>query len=74
MLAGPKQAIFGPNEPPRSDRAIADNWRGLYGSDPFSSMLPGTTVKVVRNGAIGSNISIFPVFFSVGMATGTGGH
>ena len=36
MLAGLKQAVSGPNEPPRSDRAIADSWRGLYGSDPFS--------------------------------------
>jgi len=74
MLAGPKQAIFGPNEPPRSDRAIADNWRGLYGSDPFSSMLRDAAIEVLRNVAIGSNISMFPVFFSARMATGSGGH
>jgi hypothetical protein len=41
MLTGPKQAVSGPNEPPRSDRVIADSWRGLYGSDPFSSMRRG---------------------------------
>ena len=38
MLLGPKRAISGPMEPPRSDRVIADSWRGLYGSDPFSSI------------------------------------
>jgi len=38
MLVGPKRAISGPMEPPRSDRVIADSWRGLYGSDPFSSI------------------------------------
>src|SRR5436305_984104 len=31
-------AVSGPNEPPRSDRAIADSWRGLYGSHLFSSI------------------------------------
>jgi hypothetical protein len=41
MLAGPKWAIFRPKmSRPRSDRVIADNWRGLYGSDPFSSIWP----------------------------------
>ena len=74
MLAGPNQAFPAQKEPPRSNRAIADNWRGLYGSDPFSSMLLGAAAKVLRNGAILPNMSIFPVFFSVGMATGTGGH
>ena len=63
MLAGPKRATSGPNEPPRSNRAIADDWRGLYGSDLFSSMLPDAAFKVLRNGAIGANISMFPVFF-----------
>ena len=38
MLLGPKRAISGPMEPPRSNRIIADNWRGLYGSDLFSSI------------------------------------
>jgi hypothetical protein len=38
-LAGPKQAVSGPKgSRPGSNRAIADNWRGLYGSDPFSSI------------------------------------
>jgi hypothetical protein len=37
---GSKWAVFGPNEPPRSNRVIADSWRGLYGSDLFSSTLP----------------------------------
>ena len=81
MLAGPKQAIFGPNEPPRSDRAIADNWRGLYGSDPFSSMLRDAAIEVLRNGTIRANISMFAVFFSARMTLeparirfGTGRH
>jgi hypothetical protein len=64
MLAGPKRAVFGPNEPPRSDRAIADSWRGLYGSAPFSSMLRVAAFGVLRNGAIGANISVFAVFFT----------
>ena len=38
VMLGPKRAISGPIEPPRSDRVIADSWRGLYGSDPFSSI------------------------------------
>jgi hypothetical protein len=38
MLLGPKRAISGPMEPPRSNRIIADDWRGLYGSDLFSSI------------------------------------
>jgi len=52
MLAGPKRAVSGPNEPPRLDRVIADSWRGLYGSDPFPSMLPGAAFEILRNGAI----------------------
>jgi hypothetical protein len=36
--AGPNQAVSGPKEPPRSNRAIADSWRGLYGSAPFPSI------------------------------------
>ena len=40
-LRAHKQAVSGPNEPPRSDRVIADSWRGLYGSDRFSSMRRG---------------------------------
>src|SRR3981081_1825880 len=51
-------------ERPRSNRVIADSWRGLYGSDPFSSMLPLAAVAVLRNGAICTNISISAVFFS----------
>ena len=67
MLAGPKRAVFGPNEPPRSDRAIADSWRGLYGSDLFSSMLRDAAIEVLRNGAIGANKSTFTVSFSARM-------
>ena len=40
MLAGQSGPFPAQNEPPRSDRVIADNWRGLYGSDPFSSIWP----------------------------------
>jgi hypothetical protein len=47
-LAGPNWAIFRPKKkPPRSDRAIADNWRGLYGSDRFSSIRPLATFEAV---------------------------
>jgi hypothetical protein len=35
MLAGPKHAVSGPNEPPRSDRAIADSWRAYTGATRF---------------------------------------
>src|SRR4051794_23890519 len=38
-------AVFGPNEPPRSDRAIADSWRGLYGSHLFSSIALSASAK-----------------------------
>src|SRR5882724_512428 len=50
-------------EPPRPNRIIADSWRGLYGSDPFSSMWPGCPIEVLRNGTIGANNSIFAVFY-----------
>jgi hypothetical protein len=62
MLARPKKAVSGPNEPPRSDRAIADNWRGLYGSDPFSSMSWHAAFWFRQIGAICTNISMFAVF------------
>ena len=72
MLAGPKRAVSGPKEPPRSNRVIADNWRGLYGSDPFSSMLPGVAFQafpgVFETAHIGVNISIFAVFYRARMA------
>src|SRR5712672_587008 len=68
MLVGPKRAISGPNEPPRSDRVIADSWRGLYGSDPFSSIWPLATSGFLRNGAIRENISKLAVFFRARMA------
>src|SRR5882762_6538892 len=68
MLVGPKRAVSGPNEPPRSDRVIADSWRGLYGSDLFPSMLRGTAFGLLRNGAIRTNILISGVFFRVRMA------
>lgn len=44
MLAGQNGPFPAQNEPPRSDRVIADNWRGLYGSDPFSSIWPSTAI------------------------------
>jgi len=53
---------------PRSDRGIADNWRGLYGSARFSSMWRGAGFGAAENGAIRPNISIFAVFFSARMA------
>ena len=65
MLTGPKRAVSGPIEPPRSNRAIADSWRGLYGSDLFSSMLRHAAFEVPRNDAIGANISVFAGFLSV---------
>jgi hypothetical protein len=67
MLAGPKQAVSGPKEPPRLNRAIADNWPGLYGSDPFSSMSRRAAFRILRNGAICPNISIFAGFFPARM-------
>ena len=76
MLVGPKRAISGPNEPPRSDRVIADSWRGLYGSALFPSMLRGAAFALLRNGAIRTNILILGVFFRTRMAarvrSGTG--
>jgi len=64
MLAGPKQGRFPAQiEPPRSDRVIADSWRGLYGSDLFSSMLPATPIRVLRNGIIWANKSTIAVFY-----------
>jgi hypothetical protein len=74
MLAVPKRAVSGPNEPPRSDRVISDNWRGLYGSAPFSSMLRGAASGVLRNGAIYANISGFEVFFSPRIVVRRGAH
>jgi hypothetical protein len=39
MLFSPNRAVSQPKKSrPRSDRVIADSWRGLYGSDPFSSI------------------------------------
>jgi hypothetical protein len=61
MLA-PNMDRSGPNEPPRSSRAIADSWRGLYGSDLFSSILLRRGLAVLRNGAIDVNMAGFMVF------------
>jgi hypothetical protein len=47
MLLGPKRAISGPMEPPRSNRIIADDWRGLYGSDLFSSIWRPVATKAL---------------------------
>ena len=44
MLAGPKRPFPAQMSRPGRDRAIADNWRGLYGSDRFSSMLRGAAI------------------------------
>ena len=68
MLVGPKRAISGPNEPPRSDRVIADSWRGLYGSDPFPSIWRSATSEFLRNGAICLNMSMCTAFFRMRMA------
>jgi hypothetical protein len=74
MLVGPKAGHSGPKEPPRSYRVIADNWRGLYGSDRFSSIWPLAAIGGPRNSAICANISVFAVFFHAGIATGFGAH
>ena len=44
VLAGQSGPFPAQNEPPRSDRVTADNWRGLYGSDPFSSIWSPTAI------------------------------
>ena len=64
MLTGPNGPFPAHFEPPRSNRAIADSWRGLYGSDLFSSMLRHVAFQVPRNDAIGTNISVFVGFLS----------
>ena len=48
MLAGQSGPFPAQNEPPRTDRVIADNWRGLYGRDPFSSIWPPTAICRIR--------------------------
>ena len=48
MMAGQRGPFHGPNEPPRSNRVIADSWRGLYGSLPFPSMLPVPRLRSPR--------------------------
>jgi hypothetical protein len=65
MLTGPNGPFPAQFEPPRSNRAIADSWRGLYGSDLFSSMLRHAAFQFPRNDAIGANISVFAEFFTV---------
>ncbi len=63
---GSKKKPFGlQNEPARSSRAIADSWRGLYGSGLFSSIL-GFIKSVIRFSAIGpgldgTNLNAFEV-------------
>jgi hypothetical protein len=50
MLAGPNQAVSGPNEPPRSvGPGHRGQLRGLYGSDPFSSIWPLAAFRNLRN-------------------------
>jgi hypothetical protein len=63
MLAGPKRAVSGPKRAAPVEPVIADNWRGLYGSDPFSSMLRVTAFRWLPNRTFLTNISIFGVFF-----------
>ena len=42
MRAGPKRAVSGPERAaPGRTGVTADDWRGLYGSDLFSSMFRG---------------------------------
>ena len=48
VLAGQSGPFPAQNEPPRSDRVTADNSRGLYGSDPFSSIWPLTAICRIR--------------------------
>jgi len=74
MLAGPKRAVSGPNQPPRSDRVITDYWRGLYGSDPFSSMLRRAASEALRNGAICAKISSFAGFRLAGDGSSPGAY
>ena len=59
MLTGPNGPFPAQFEPPRSNRAIADSWRGLYGSDLFPSMLRRAAFEVLRNGTIRTNILMF---------------
>ena len=66
MLAGPKQPFAAPMSRPPKNRAIADNWRGLYGRGPISSTLPDVPVSVLRNGAISVNIIDSAVFYRAG--------
>src|SRR5665213_1187477 len=68
MLVGPKRAVSGPNEPPRFGPGHRGQLAGLYGSDPFSSMLRNRAISILRNGTIGANISIFAGFFRERMA------
>jgi hypothetical protein len=63
MLAGPKRTISGPKRAAPVEPVIADNWRGLYGSDLFSSMLRVTAFRVLPNRTFRTNISLFAVFF-----------
>ena len=40
MMLAQIQSRFRPKKAAPVDRAIADSWRGLYGSGPFPSILP----------------------------------
>ena len=62
MLTGPNGPFPAQFEPPRSNRAIADNWRGLYGSVMFSSTLRDASGPLLRNGTIVANMPDSPVF------------
>jgi len=62
MLAGLNKAVSGPKEPPRPSRVTADNWRGLYGSDLFSSMLRVTVFRLRPDRTFDVNITIFAGF------------
>jgi len=68
MLAGQSGPFPAQNEPPRSDRVTADNWRGLYGSDPFSSIWPLTAICRIQHPSKRRNLpeyinacGVFPV-------------
>ena len=70
MLTDPKRAASGPKmSRPRSNRAIADSWRGLYGSGRFPSIFRDAAFTVLRNGTIRANIVGLAVFLSARVAS-----
>src|SRR5882757_9422372 len=71
MLAGPNTGRFRPQmSRPRSNRAIADSWRGLYGSVPFSSTLRDASGRALRNGTIAADTADLSGFYQGGRRPG----